>query len=579
MPDSRPALERVVLDKSVDHRLRSKAVRTLGQIEDPRSEGVLLKALMDEYPVVRLEAVSALAEMGGTGARAALEKMLNSKSACLRSDAARALIKISGVPDAKPDNLELLFELLSSKDRRIESAILKMGEPALAFLSDKLNDACPAISQHAARTLAMHIRRKLNSLSHGQEAFSWMAENDITPQAISNLYRFSIIRKGVFVNKVTNTGFDEISRVLCGDEKIRFAQKMPLIEYSNAYVRRVDLKGLLAEYGADQLQRMGRTLIAPTENGFLALKLCVHCGDQRKLFFEAQMQKYLMGMALSSALPLPLEGIFKIDGLPSHLLEGLTLKDHYAIGYIADPGYFTYLNNPRLTLQELGAGLCTCARDLARLTRTGLIHASLIPLFHKKRNDNRDNTVYCWHRKIAGRLERWLESCKYPNLRHSGIADFEHIEIYEEISPEKLQSHIGEHLLSMSLVLASYFRHRRQFNQTEMMSIIRDCFCEYYCAITTKPERLDEVIDWGALAVRMVEEMESDRCTSDDETDPGGPHLGIRWGPFPIPELIRAIHIISVFSVMQMQQGLRALGRHDGRIDCIPLADLSHNTS
>jgi len=49
-----------------------------------------------------------------------------------------------------------------------------------------------------------------------------------------------------------------------------------------------------------------------------------------------------------------------------------------------------------------------------------------------------------------------------------------------------------------------------------------------------------------------MKEMELDRCTSDDETNPGGPHLGIPMGPFPIPELIRAIHIISAFSVMQM---------------------------
>lgn len=579
MPDSRSALEKVILDKSVDHRLRSKAVRTLGQMEDPRSERVLLMALNDEYPIVRLEAVSALGEVGGTMAQVALERMLDCKSARLRSDAAGALIKISGVPAAKQDNLELLFGLLSSKDVRIECAILEVGKPALDFLSGKLNDACPAISQHAARTMALHIRRKLNFLPHGQEAFSWLAENDITLQAISDLYRFSIIRKDDFVNKVTNTGFDEISRVLCGDEIIRFAQKKPIIKYSNAYMRRVDLNGLLAEYGADQLQRMGRTLIAPTENGFLALKLCVHCGDLRKLFFEAQMQKYLMEMDLSSTLPLPLEGIFKIEGLPPHLLEDLAPKDHYAIGYIADPCYFTYLNNPRLTMQELKAGLCTCARDLALLTRTGLIHASLIPLFHKKRNDGRDDTAYCWHRKIAGRLERWLESCRYPNLRLSGLADFEHIEIYGEISPKKLQSHIGGHLLSMSLVLAGYFRYKGQFNQKKMMSIMRDCFCEYYCAVTKTQERLDEAIDWDELAVRMAEEMESDRCTSDDETDLGGPHLGIQWGPFPIPELIRAIHIISVFSVIQMLQGLRALGCHEGRIDYIPPAGPYHNTS
>lgn len=403
--------------------------------------------------------------------------------------------------------------------------------------------------------------------------------HNITPQAISDLYRFSITRKGFFINQVKNTGFDRISRVLCGDKKIRFAQKMPLIEYGNAYVRRVDLNSLLAEYGADQLQRMGRTLIAQIEDGFLALKLCVHCGDLRKLFFEAQLQEYLMRMALSSTLPLPLEGIFRIEGLPQYLLEDLKLKDPHAIGYIADPGYFTYLNNPRLTLQNLRVGLCTCAKDLARLTRTGLIHTSLIPLFHKKRNENRDDNVYCWHRKIAGRLERWLESCKYPNLRLSGIADFEHIELHQEISPEKLQSHIGGHLLTMSLVLASYFRYKGQFDQNAMKSILKDCFCEYYCTLAKRPSRLDEVIDWDALTLRMIEEMGFDRCTSDDETDPGGPHLGILRGPFPIPELIKAIHLISVFSVMQMQSDLQAGWSHDERRDCIPPAPPSRNTS
>jgi HEAT repeat protein len=156
MLDSRSGLEKVILDKIVDHRFRSRAVRTLGQIEDPRSERVLLMALNDEYPIVRLEAVSALAEVGGTKARPVLVRMLNCKSARLRRDAARALIKIFGVPAAKQDNLELLFGLLSSKDGRIECAILDMGNPALDFLSGKLNDACPAISQHAARALKLH---------------------------------------------------------------------------------------------------------------------------------------------------------------------------------------------------------------------------------------------------------------------------------------------------------------------------------------------------------------------------------------------------------------------------------------
>ncbi len=578
MPDARPELEKVVLDKNVDHRLRSKAVRTLGQIEDPLSEAVLLKALEDEYPVVRHEAISALARIGGKETKAALERLLKRESVHLRSMAAEALIKISGVPEGKAGNLEHLFKLLYSRDERIEDAILQMGNPALVLLSGKLDEIFPADRQHAARVLALHIRRTLNQIPPGQEPFSWLARHGISLQAISDLYRFSITRDRVFINQVANTGFDRVSKVLCGDKKFHFAQKMVSIEYNDANVRSVDLNDLLAQYGAGQLQRVGRTLVVPVEKGFLALKLCVNHGDEKRLFIETQLQEYLRGMALSSTLPRPLQGIFRIERLPLHLREDLLLEDPHAIGYIASPCYFTYLNNPQLSLQELERGLSTCAGDLARLTRAGLIHTSLISLFHKKRNGLQDDTAYCWHRNIAGRLERWLESCRYPNLRLSGIADFEHIELYREISPEKLQSHIGEHLLSMSLVLASYFRYKGEFDQKEIKSIIRDCFGEYYCALTKRQSRLDEVIDWDALALRMVEEMGFDRGTGDDEADPGGPHLGMAGGPFPIPELMRAIHLISVFSIMQMQSGLNASRSRDESRDFIPLAAPSRNT-
>jgi hypothetical protein len=130
----------------------------------------------------------------------------------------------------------------------------------------------------------------------------------------------------------------------------------------------------------------------------------------------------------------------------------------------------------------------------------------------------------------------------------------------------------------MSLVLASYFRYKGEFDQKAIKSIIRDCFGEYYCALTKRQSRLDEVIDWDALALRMVEEMGFDRCRNEEEAGPGGPHLGIPWGPFPIPELIRAIHLISVFSIMQMQSGLNASRSRDVSRDCIPLAAPSRNT-
>jgi hypothetical protein len=436
-----------------------------------------------------------------------------------------------------------------------------MENAAQAFLAGKLSDASFSIRQHAARTLALHIRRVLDQLPPEQEPFFWLARHDISPQAIADLYSFSITRKGALVDKVANTGFDRISKILCGDKIIQLSRKMPPIGYSDANAVRIDLDSFLAENGADHVERIGRTLIAPIDEGFLAIKLCVHYGDDERLLFEAQMQKYLRGIALSSTLPCPLGGLFRIEGLPLRELEDLKLKDPLAICYVANRDYLTYLNDPLLSVNDLKKSLLFCARDLARLTRMGLIHTSLIPLFHKKRQTSLKNITYCWHRKVAGRLEKWLDSCRYPNLRLSGIADLEHIELHQEISTQELQFHMGGHLFSISLVLGSYFMHRGEFDQKAISSIMRNCFCEYHCALTTMPPRLDEVIDWDELAFRMVEEMGINRYSSNDRKDRGGPHLGIPRGPFPIPELIKAIHVTSIFAVMDMQASIQLPSR------------------
>jgi len=574
----------MVLDRRADHRIRFKAVRALGHMKDPRSEEVLLKALDDKYPIVRLEAISALAEVGGGQSRAALEKMLNSKSACLRASAAKAFIKLSGVPDARRDNLELLFSLLSSNDVRIACAIMQIGAPALAFLLKKIRDFSLPDSNHAAWTLAQSIRMALDFLPPGSNLFSLGTgfreiTHNVTAQEISNLYRFKLSRRGIHVNQVINTGFDRISRILCGDKEILFALKINLMEFHEKSLNKLNINDLLDEHGAGQLKLMGRTLIAPINNGFLALKLCINHDDLKNLFLEAQLQEHLRGMSLSSTLPRPLgDGVFLIEDLPSFLSNGLSPGDPCcAIGYIAVPDYFTYINDPDLSFEDMMKGISNSARDLAHLTREGLIHTSLIPLFHKKIDEQFGGIAYCWHRKIAGRLERWLESCRYPNLRLSGIADFEHICLFNQISPERLQIHIGEHLFSMSLVLSSYFRHKASFDQKSMKSIIRSCFEDYYRTLTGMPSELDEIIDWDMLVQRMIEEMKLDGCPDDDEADPGGQHLGILRGPFPLPELIRAIHIISVLSVIEMQSGTSTSENHHAHINCSPQLSPPHN--
>jgi hypothetical protein len=163
---------------------------------------------------------------------------------------------------------------------------------------------------------------------------------------------------------------------------------------------------------------------------------------------------------------------------------------------------------------------------------------------------------------VAGRLDRWRESCQYPNLRLSGLADFEHVEIHSQISSKDLQHFIGNQLLSISLVLGSYFRNRGEFNQKAVSEILKDCFLNYYREFSNTNSLIDNCIDWDYLAFRMNEEMGGDKYMNaiirgaglhgENVEKSTGPHLGLFNGPFPLPELIRAIYIVSLFAILEM---------------------------
>jgi len=589
------ALERMALDGSLDHRIRYRAVRALGQLKDPLSEEVLIRALDDDYPIVRHMAVSALAGMRTDSAASRLEQLLGSKSNHLKSMAARALIEIAGVPDSRRENLELLFKLLSSGDERVERAILEIGDDIIPFLLSKLDCSSTIERQHAALVLALRIRRAIDQLPPGRDPFPWLAVYDINPHSISDLYRFEIIREGDLVYQVVNTGFDGISSALCQGKEIHFARRSSAeidreIEYhgynlteffDKAGIIDINLNDIIRQHNAGHPQRMGRTLIAPINRGFLALKMCVNPGDESRLLHEICMQEYLkklpglQGLSVESTLPCPLKGIYRIREIPRHLREGICAAEPHAIGYIAGREYFAYVNEPQHSIQVMRRSLLVCARDLARLTGMGLIHASLMPLYHRRGDGSEEDDGYCWQRKVAGRLEKWLESCRYPNLRLSGLADYEHLEVHQDIQPQRLQSHIGRHLFSLSLLLASYLKNSGQLEENTLKSILEECFIQYYSTLARDPPGLDEAVDWDLLAGQMVEEMGSNKYSDGDS---GGQHLGRPRGPFPIPALIRAIHIISAFLVIQMQAGSHSLICHRG-IDRSPPPSRSRSTS
>lgn len=552
-------LEKLLRDPVEDHRIRLLAARFLGQIGFKRSVQALLQSLDDEYPSVRHEAIAALGKIRDKGACTQLMNLLESDSASVRGAAARALIQISGVPAPEKENIALLTKLLCSGDISVKEVLLSIGAPAIAILASMLGDNSFSTRSQASQVLAMHMRRQLDRLfsqlfidqpSSGRSIFDMPKGRGLFPktvaETIGDLYSFRITRLGEGVEKVENSGFDSISRMLCGERSLKLSISAPVPRSHKWPTRSTTLESLLSKHDAGSPMLMGRTLVAPMPEGYLAIKLCVKDGDEDRLSHEARMQEHLQGLGLSSFIPRSLGELFRIDDLPAWGKEELGLSHAHAsaICYIASADYFQYLGDPGLSEEDLRRGLATCASDLGRLVRMGLIHTSLIPLFHNRERAMGGDCTYRWNRKLAGRLDNWLESCRYPNLRRSGIADLEHLELFPEISSQSLQAYVGEHIFSMSLVLGCSFCRRGSYDLSASSYALKDCFQKYYRSLTeTEPKLLDDCIDWDNLACRMAEEM--------------GilpePHLGRRNGPFPIPELLRAVHIASTSMVLELQ--------------------------
>jgi hypothetical protein len=577
--------------KSLKERLRSelergsrqvrwRAARALGEMRDPVSVPSLASALTDESPVVRWEAAEALGEIGGLRAVEALSAVLNDESRQVQKRAAKALIDLLGVPGPDPKKLDRLMKLLPSGNEQVVESLVRMGPVADGVLTERLEDDSFFVRRDAARVLARRIRIEIEAPTRSGRK-SW------DPEKIASLYRFrSRVDCEGIVRRVEYTGFDEISGIILGEEKIGFS---PLFDDEAPSINGVDLRliGLGDLFGSkiDRLERVGRTLVLSSEVGKLAIKLGLGPEDDKRLLVEAAMQDRLgrlredLGLKSSLPGPIDLDGdgyLFRLrlSDLSQTLREGLNiLADPMAICYSPPSGYFAYLNDPVLSSDSVSKGLLRSAHDLAVLARNGLVHDALIPLFHNREQVGRrgDRGIYRWWSEIPGRLDRWLESCRYPNLRLSGIADFEHFRQFTEISPRELQHLIGDQLFGISLVLASRFRSLGGFDDDVMSEALRSAFETYRlafasvksssCSFSRSETHLDGCIDWANLASRMREEMGGKRYMrglvrgagpygADQEVE-NGPHLGLFGGHFPLPELVRAIHLTTTFAILE----------------------------
>ncbi len=357
----------------------------------------------------------------------------------------------------------------------------------------------------------------------------------------------------------------------------------------------------------------GRSLVAELapDHRLLVIKLARQHDSPADLLRESAWMAYLR-MASdarfnSFCIPEPVtigdSYLLRLETLPVPVPESIALHPmRYGIGFIAHEDYFRYPNEIRkekqFSLRQFEEIIFKNAELLGDLCVRGIIHTAPIPLFHNRvqADRRRDHGVYEWFR--AGRLDRWLHSCTFPNLGPTGLRDFEHVLTFNGRNRE-LYRYVGNHFLSLLLITGSYFRNKDRdrigcdrngipvdardlFDRASLKSIISGIFKQYYQGFVGSAFKGELPIDLDRLTRRMIEEMGVDqhmeeilRVTDQEAmTDPefraflclrgyseaeavalekgisdiaiqSGPHLGAFNRPISLPEIIEAVETMS----------------------------------
>ena len=286
----------------------------------------------------------------------------------------------------------------------------------------------------------------------------------------------------------------------------------------------------------------GRSLVVKTaiDDQLLVIKLAGERDNPESLLQEAAWLHHLKHKGYVFPMRFHIPQIITVGGSLSFRLKDMPIpaprgtKRHskgFAIAFLAHPDYFRYPNEvnqkKQLNDEEFRETICRNAFLFGKLTGLGMIHTAPIPLFHNRVQGPRrdDQGRYLWQR--AGRLDQWLQSCRYPNFGLSGIRDFEHLASFQGPA-RKIYSPMGAQLLSLFLVTGSYFRMkdsrrvgldpggrpvdaRHLFHKPLLAEIIQGIFHHYYEGFVGKPFKGAIPINFSALAVRMVDEMGVDR--------------------------------------------------------------------
>ena len=388
-----------------------------------------------------------------------------------------------------------------------------------------------------------------------------------------------------------------------------------------SYISWRQVRALAGVASGTALERIGRSFTAPAAD---ADRICViKCAraseNATALFKEAFWMRYIgelkehietdfhtptpvhIPASIPASMPVPIKAddVFYLADPPPEIQSASDLHpQRLALCFIAHRDYFSYPNEAygahALSNAALTDVLAHNACILGRLASMGIVHLAPIPLFHNRVQAGRrnDNGIYQWLR--AGRLDRWLESCRYPNIGVTGVRDFEHFCAFDDY-PRQLYLHIGTHILSLLLVAGSAFRYRDEtrigsdengvpadtrdlFAPDFFKALIESVFMNYYLGFVGQPYQGASPRDLDFLIQSLIDAMGVDRCmeeilrvhdqermsdpefykflkergTSDDHIRtakraaadialPTGPHLGDFNGRISPPELIEFV--------------------------------------
>lgn len=309
--------------------------------------------------------------------------------------------------------------------------------------------------------------------------------------------------------------------------------------------------------------------------------------------------------------------LFKLTEVPDLITNNQRLSNEYlAIIFFAEKEYFDYPNEPDPADNQSASLIEIFSRNawlLGKLTGKGIIHTALIPLFHNRVQQSRreDRGVYQWEQ--GGRLDKWLESSRYPNFAKSGLRDFEHLISIK--TTKRLHHFIGEHILGFILVAGSFFRNkapekigfdekgypvdsRDLFDKSLFLNLFKDIVKQYYQGVTGMPLKktirflndglVDSLIEKMGIDHHMEETLRIQDQNNMSETDfdefllsrgygatmfnikdkgkndivlNTGPHLGGFNQPISVPELIDFLFCLSSLCISDryiMENGLKA---------------------